>query len=196
MTVRPLSSTNASKALGDQWHVCVIVIDAFGCPVESAPVVTVTLPDSSTDTPDVETITTGVYRVLYDLTTAGRFLAHVVADGYGAADFAAYVTEPTTGDGMPTLDDVADYLVDSSWSDDELTSALDAESAAQRSVCRVGAVYPADLREALLRRVARNLAMRSLPLAAPSGDSDAAFIPGRDPEIRRLEAPWRKLVVG
>lgn len=98
----------------------------------------------------------------------------------------------------PVAADVAEYLGDNnSWTDEEVQAALDAESAAQRAVCRVRGVYPADLREALLRRVARNLAMRRLPLAMPQGDAAAggAVLPGRDPEVRRLEAPYRRLTV-
>jgi hypothetical protein len=55
-----------------------------------------------------------------------------------------------------------------------------------------------DLREALLRRVAANLARRQLgPLPGPQGDSETpAIVPARDPEVRRLEGPWRKTTVG
>lgn len=104
---------------------------------------------------------------------------------------------------MPvTVADVTSYLGEDrgSWSDDELQEALDAESADQAA--RV--TYPVDadgdpvaapnLDEALKRRVARNLAMRRLPLAVLQGDADAGSttLPGSDPEVRRLEAPYRK----
>ncbi|HEY0700300.1 MAG TPA: hypothetical protein VGD43_21155, partial [Micromonospora sp.] len=117
----------------------------------------------------------------------------------GVVDFAAYALGATTEAGMPNADDVVDYLGPISATLDEVQGALNAEAAAQRSICRVGAVYPADLREALLRRVARNLALRSLPLAVLQGDAEAGsntVLPGRDPEVRRLEAPHRKLVIG
>lgn len=97
-----------------------------------------------------------------------------------------------------TLDDVKDYLGDHSWDDEELQSALDAEEAAQAARCRIPDPTSADLDEALKRRVARNLAMRQIPLAVPQGSAEVgpSFIPGNDPEVRRLEAPYRRLVIG
>jgi hypothetical protein len=99
-----------------------------------------------------------------------------------------------------TDDDVVNYLGDVSgqWSAEERTRVLAAELQAQRDTCRIPAVYNAALREALLRRVQRNLALRSLPLAVLTGDADGgtSILPGRDPEVRRLEAPYRKRKVG
>lgn len=98
-----------------------------------------------------------------------------------------------------TVQDVSGYLGDHSWTDDEIQAALDAEEAAQATRCRVPIPRPADLDEALCRRVARNLAMRVLPLAVLQGDAEAGSttrLPGNDPEVRRLEGPWRRLVVG
>lgn len=61
-------------------------------------------------------------------------------------------------------------------------------------------IYPADLLEALCRRVAANLANRALPLGLQSSVSEAgvgfARIGGGDREVARLEAPYRKVVVG
>lgn len=101
----------------------------------------------------------------------------------------------------PTAADVATYLGPSSYSSDDLAAALAAEKAAQATRCRVpadDAAWPADLVEALCRRVARNLALRGIPLAVLQGDAEAGSLvpPGRDPEVRRLEGPWRKLVIG
>lgn len=198
--VRALTATADLLPIGGRWLVAVEITDDDGTPIDVAPTVTVTLPAGSTTSPTPELVTSGVYRAAYDVGTAGRYIARVVASGYGAADFAVYVTGTTAGTGMPNTDDVADYLGDSaaSWTTEELQDALDAEAAAQRSLCRVGAVYPADLRQALLRRVTRNLALRSLPLAVLRGDAEAGdtILPGRDPEVRRLEGPHRKLVAG
>lgn len=109
---------------------------------------------------------------------------------------------------IPDIDDVQSYLGDTSWTDTEVQAALDAELAAQQAVVRPGYFlaadedgvrdYPADLAEALKRRVARNLAMRGVPLSVNQGDADTApaFVPRTDPEIRRLEAPYRRLAVG
>jgi hypothetical protein len=105
----------------------------------------------------------------------------------------------------PTLQEVKDYLdsiqagQSATFSDAVLTDALNAEKAAQRARCRIPAAYPYDLGQALKRRVQRNLAMRSLPLAVLQGDADvgsSTFLPGDDPEVRRYERPYRRMVVG
>ncbi len=107
---------------------------------------------------------------------------------------------------IPTTEDVVEYLGDAAerWTDDGGTTypAIDqhisSETAAQASVCTVPTPYPDPLALALLRRVQRALAMRSLPLSVLQGDSESGstFLPGRDPEVRRLEAPYRKMVGG
>ena len=200
MGIDALSQTAVLLPVGDRWLIEVEVTDDDCVPVDAVPVITVTLPDASTATPAVEFVETGVYRAAYVVATSGRFVARAAATGYGVADFAAYATAPTSATGMPDGDAVAAYLREgaASWETEDLQGALDAEAAAQRRVCRVGAVYPDDLREALLRRVARNLAMRGLPLAVLRGDAEGGdtILPGRDPEVRRLEAPHRKLVCG
>lgn len=107
----------------------------------------------------------------------------------------------------PDLDAVKAYLgTDVSWSDEDIEAALVSETAAQYRVVRVpldldGFLdYPADLAEALCRRVAANLANRALPLGVQANMSEAAVqttrVGGGDREVRRLEAPWRRLVVG
>ena len=79
-----------------------------------------------------------------------------------------------------------------------IQGAINAEAAAQTRICTLPDPVPDDLLEALMRRVVRNLAMRRLPLAIAQGDADggALILPGRDPEVRRLEAPFRRLVCG
>lgn len=104
----------------------------------------------------------------------------------------------------PTAEDVATYLgTDVTYEAEEIESALAAEQAAQKRRCRVpadDADWPADLAEALCRRVHRNLSMRGLPLglvvnAADDAESATTRV-GADIEVRRLEAPWRRLPVG
>lgn len=99
----------------------------------------------------------------------------------------------------PDLTAVKTYLgADTGWSDDEISSALAAETAAQARVLRIPESWPADLAEALCRRVARNLAMRQMPLGSSASISEVGFgvhRPGMDIEVRRLEAPYRRLVV-
>lgn len=117
--------------------------------------------------------------------------------------------EPT----MPTLLEVKDYLAstggqpgDYDYDDDRLRSAMAAEFQDQLNRLR----FPLDalgepqydqaLREAFCRRVARNLAVRPLTLGFQATVTDtgsaAAYIGTNDPEVRRLEAAYRKLVVG
>lgn len=207
MTVSATSPVSVELPISDVWLIAVEVRDVDGCLVDEAPVVTVTLPAGTTSTPTVETVTTGLYRVAYVVGTSGRYVARAVTTGHGAADFTAYVTATVAATGMPTLDDLRGdpevegdlgYLGETSATDPEIQDALDAEAAAQRATCRVPAAYPADLRQALLRRVARNLALRGIPLAVLRGDAESGdtILPGRDPEVRRLEGPHRKLVFG
>lgn len=108
----------------------------------------------------------------------------------------------------PTLEAVKDYLSSiemNSWSDEAVTEALTAEIANQLRVCKFPAdpdlpvpplAYPADLSDALKRRVARNLSLRPLPLGVQVNESVVARLGGLDAEVRRLEAPHRRLVFG
>lgn len=104
----------------------------------------------------------------------------------------------------PDLAAVLVYLDDQAtgWDDAVISAALAAETAAQARVCRVPSEgdYPADLKEALFRRVTHNLAMRPLHLglqaAMTEGYVAQTRVGGTDAEVRRLEAPHRKLVVG
>lgn len=198
----PVSRNPASLAAGGVWRMSAAVVDFDGAAVTALPTVTITLPDNTTLSPVPELVAAGGFVVDYIPVAAGRYLAHW-ATGYGAADFSAYVTAPTAAQDMPDLDAAKTYLgidlADTSR-DAEVQDALDAEADAQRAVCVVGALYPRDLRQALLRRVSRNLALRLLPLAVLRGDAEAGgtdtVLPGKDPEIRRLEGPYRRVVIG
>lgn len=123
----------------------------------------------------------------------------VTGTGAGVHHDRVYVT-PAPLPALPNLTVVKVYLGQfaASWTDETIQDALDAETAAQRARCRIPATYPADLGQALKRRVQRNLAMRQQPLAVLLGDAEAGstILPGRDPEVRRLEAPHRRMVVG
>lgn len=101
----------------------------------------------------------------------------------------------------PNAENVWEYLGETSYTLTEIGAVLAAEKAAQATRCRVpadDATWPPDLTEALCRRVARNLALRNLPLAQLEGDADLGSFTPRvvDSEVRRLEAPHRKLVFG
>jgi len=200
MGVIPVSPPTVDLAVGAVWEMAVMVVDVDGVLVDVAPTCEVTAPDGSTATPDVDSVTTGVFRAAHKVTLPGRYVAQVDHE-QGAAAFSAYANAVVTAAGMPDLDKVKTYLkieLDDTSQDVEVQDALTAEEAAQRSVCRVPAAYPADLGEALKRRVARNLALRNLPLAVLRGDGEAGdtVLPGNDPEVRRLERPWRKLRMG
>ena len=94
----------------------------------------------------------------------------------------------------PDAFDVADYLGNGASADD-VEPVLRAEQSDQASRCRVEPFNDA-LAEALKRRVARNLAMRNLPLGVQMDETGGTRMGSSDPEVRRLEAPYRRLVVG
>lgn len=197
MPVTAFSSVESQRPVGDQWPIVVEVRDFDGFRVSETPVVTVTLPDGTTNTPAVESTIGGCWRAVYELAAAGRHVATVATTTYGQADFTVEAVSPTAAGAMPQVADVTKYLGDTSWDSQEIASVLAAESAAQRALCAIPAYYPADLAEALLRRTARNLSMRRIPLAQPIGDAEAGgtAIPAYDPEIRRLERPHYRLLV-
>lgn len=105
---------------------------------------------------------------------------------------------------VPTPWDATVYLGETSWEAEAIAEAYDAEVAAQQRACRISTDsegeldYPADLVEALYRRVAHNLALRALPLGvqAPLEGAPGARVGGTDAEVRRLEAPHRRLIAG
>lgn len=103
----------------------------------------------------------------------------------------------------PTPLEILEYLGDStSWDDLTVQSAYLAELNAQADACRlpVDGSYPPALVEALGRRVAHNLALRALPLGVQATVSDMSVattrVSGMDGEVRRLEGPYRKMLIG
>ena len=199
-----VTARNASVdlAVGAVWLIDVSVTDVDGCPAAAATTVTITLPDDTTEEPAVTDAGAGRYRAEYVLTAAGRHIAEVETDGYGVAGLVAYAHPITTAAGMPTVASVRTYDPDTltSWGDPAVQDALDAEAAAQRSVCEVGAAYPDDLREALSRRVVVNLTRRGIRdgiVPNTGGDgSPSAYLASNDAEVRRLERSHRRLPTG
>jgi hypothetical protein len=190
--------------VGDTWRIYAFVSDRDGNGAAPDSIAcTVTKPDLTTAAATVTPQSaTGLYLITFDLVTAGRFTAVLTVTSATFDDDVAFlaVEARTGGVARPVLADVQTYLGASAsqWTSPQLQDALDAESDAQRAVCRIPSAYPRSLREALLRRVAVLLAKRLLPLMVPQGDSEGGptFIPARDPEVRRLEAPWRRRKVG
>lgn len=139
----------------------------------------------------------GRYAVDYTPGATGRYVAVATFTGANAGIGTDTWDVVAVSLGIVTLADAQAYLGSTSWSGTEIQRALDAERAAQAKRCNVDEYGP-DLREALLRRVARNLAARAVPLASSSSfdGGGGATVPYNDPEIRRLEGPYRKVVIG
>lgn len=174
------------------------VKDADGNLADAAAVtLTVTRPDGTTAILVVDHPAVGDYRADYVPVQTGWHVARLVATGANAGSIEdafevtpAYIAHVTAAD-------VTYYIGAGSWTEPQVASALAAERSAQAANCRIDP-YTADLREALLRRCARNLAMRGIPLAVLQGDGEtgSVVLPRNDPEVRRLEGPYRRLCFG
>lgn len=194
--VEATTPTITTLDVGDEWSLGVCV------PSGSAVAVSVTAPDGAVASVDPEAADGG-FTALVPILQAGRYLAVVTVTGDVSAvvPFTAQAATPTAQAGMPDSDEVKNYLSTNggtSATDAAIQEALDAEAEAQRRACNVPAVYPPDLREALKRRVARNLAARSVPIAQITsfeGGATASRVPQKDPEVARLEGPHRKVVI-
>ena len=104
--------------------------------------------------------------------------------------------------GAPTLVQVRDWtgVPTTAMSDEQLQEILNAETATQSRYC----IFPAGgygdasaLFQACLRRCAREIAARGLPLGLTSGDVEygPVRLPNLDTEIERLEGPFRVIAV-
>lgn len=102
---------------------------------------------------------------------------------------------------IPTVADVRQWtsVTVQSLSDAQIQQIIDTETALQAAACRwVTDAYPVSLAQAMLRRCAREIAGRQLPLgltADTSGEYAPVRLPSFDVEIERLEAPWRVIAV-
>lgn len=176
-----------------------LVRDDDGCPAAAGTAtLTVTKPDASSTTPILDNPELGQYDADYVPATAGRYIAVAVFGSPNAGTAVRVFDVVSTTLAVVTLADVQAYLGDVSWTGPEIQTALDAERAAQAAACRIDD-YGHDLREALCRRVARNLAARAVPVAqftSFEGGGTSTRVPKSDPEIARLEGPYRRLVVG
>jgi hypothetical protein len=193
-----LSFTSRTVLVGGEWVLRVLIRADDFTPSGVAPTVTVTDPSGAVAAPTATSTVSGVWRATYVPAVAGRHTAVVSSPELGQVAFVAHASSVTDGDDMPDVDAVNNYIGEHSFTDQQVQDTLDQETGAQFDVCRVPAAYPPALRGALLRRVQRSLAMRHLALAVrQSEDGESQIvIPGRDPEIRRLEMPYRKVTVG
>lgn len=175
------------------------VTDADGNPANAgAAALLITLPDGTTTAPTLDNPTTGTYQADYTAAQAGRHVARATFTGANAGVIEDVFDVGPLTQGHVTVTDVRAYLGETSATNETLAAVLLAEQFAQARRCRVDP-YPPDLREALLRRVARNLAARAVPVTSFTsfdGGGTATRVPSTDPEIVRLEAPFRKLVIG
>lgn len=188
--------------VGSTWLMPVTAtLDTTGALTSATVTCTVTRPDTSTSSPTPTLVSTGYYLASYVLAAAGRHTAVVTLSGT-VVDVVRFEVLAVDVAALPVLADATAYLQGlgaSSYTAAVVQSALDAEAAAQRSRCRIPAAYPLDLREALLRRVARNLAARGVPIATFTsfeGGGTSTRVPMVDAEIARLEGPYHRLVVG
>lgn len=186
--------------VGDTTRLSWTVKDDSGNPVAPATAtLTITLPDGTTTTPTLSNPSTGVYKYDYVNLAPGPHSALFKTTGTGTtvAEQDAWDTY-AAAQSYVTLAEVKAYLGDTSIADGELNNIIAAEQAAQARKCRID-LYSPDLKEALKRRVARNIAARNIPVAqftSFEGGSTSTSVPRNDAEINRLEGPYRKLRVG
>jgi hypothetical protein len=100
----------------------------------------------------------------------------------------------------PSVADVRSWanVSATSLSDAQIEQIITAETALQTAACRWGDEFPAALSQALLRRSARQIGGRQLPLgltAETGGEYAPVRLPSFDVEIERLEAPYRVVAV-
>lgn len=188
--------------VGDAWLLAVEVRDDVTDRLADGTVsAVVTRPDTSTSALTVTRQSLGYFTAPYTLAAAGRHTAVVTSAGL-VVGVATFAVDALSVSAPPTLATVRAYLASAgptSFTDSDISAALAAEQAAQAAACRVPAAYPADLAEALCRRVARNLAARSVPVASFSafeGGATSTRVPMKDAEVARLEAPYRSWEAG
>lgn len=101
----------------------------------------------------------------------------------------------------PTLTEIRDILKTSvsKVPDTELQSIIDSEYSQQSLACAVDP-YTEDLRQAMIRRVHRALALKGAPLGIITGAGDTNTGVGRvswnDREVERLEFQYLKKHIG
>lgn len=85
-----------------------------------------------------------------------------------------------------------------SLTDAQLQQVIETEQALQAASCRWVDAYPAALAQAILRRCARHVGARQLPLGLvgdSGGETAPVRMPSWDVEIERIEAPYRVIAV-
>lgn len=174
------------------------VTDLSGNPANATSVTcTVTAPDGTTSNPATANPAVGTYTADYTSAQAGRHVAKLVATGDNAGVVEAVFDVVSLSTALVDLAEVKAYLGDVTATDAQIADAILVEQAAQARRCRTDP-YGVDLRGALLRRIARNLAARQVPIAQIGSFDGVALglrVTTGDPEIDRLEAPYRRWTV-
>lgn len=184
--------------LGNTVPLSFLALDSAGDAVSpSTATLTITLPDGTTATPSIteDADTTGLFELDYVPASAGGYSAVLATTGPAWADSRSFVV--VSGALYPlTLAEAKSYLGDVTATDAQVAQAVTVEQAAQARRCRVDDFGP-DLRDALLRRVARNLAAgwASAQFSSFDGVSTGARVTATDPEIERLERPYLRWAV-
>lgn len=188
------SARDVQLDMGDTW------IFSVSIPAGATAVVVVTNPEGEQSTPvPVEETELVTVHVLLD--AEGRYLAVVTVELDDVTDVVPFTAWAAAPGGPPGLTAVKAYLSSNggtSAPDDVITEALNAEAANQRIMCYTDS-YGYDLAEALKRRVARNLAARSVPIASFTtfeGGATQQRVQRYDAEVSRFESPYRRVVVG
>lgn len=205
MTLKALSNDQEQLVIGQLWK---IVVES-----SSLPTLVVLLPDGTTLNPpiafelDTTQIACGIVEYVYAAELPpqepGRYIAAVTATDESGILLQAWVSEVTQNTDLPSVDSLNEWMGGSgshSFTDDELTEALDIAGQQQRDRCRVPAALPATLREAWHRRAARHLYLRRQLTESPRTDADfdtpPTFPPGRDFTVRELEHHYLKTPIG
>ncbi len=177
----------------------ITVMDAEGVPTDCTVTVSFIQPDGTTVAGVVSHDAVGVYSSVFVAAVAGRHVARWLASGDVTGAYEMVFDANPASAAVVTVADAREYLGQVSVDDTQLAAVIVAEQQAQARRCRIEP-YSADLREALLRRVAFNLSARNVPLASytsfAEGGTATTRVPTQDPEVRRLEAPYVKVVLG
>lgn len=225
MSIHIVRGESAALVVGGAWNIAFYTTDVNGFLATSSPVVTITKPDGTTDQLDAgeivvteitwaslvanfggwdEVITDtgesvseepGRYLFSYQVTAVGRYIAEIAGTEFSTRFISAHALAVTSESEMPVVGDAVAYM--GITPDLGVVEELfEAEKAAQRARCSIPAAYPPDLRLALLRRTKRAYEMRQNTTASDSDTPFTGFVPNNDPEVRRYEAPYRKVVLG
>lgn len=145
-------------------------------------------------TADLVHVETGRYQLAYAPALTGRSVAVFTATGDYAGTATVIFDVDPAGLAFVPLADLRTYLGASGATDAEILDALTVEQNDQADWCRIDPYTPA-LREALKRRVARNLHARRIQTAPLTsygqGVTGVVATTQLDAEIARLEASRR-----